>query len=113
VIRRRCPAEVRNVIEDEADNVLDRSCRASSRGEPHSSVENNDPRAQLEWRDQQRRLPQLVMTPMRSQCQDKAAWLEQRATCKHAEILELNQDKSLLENTIDNLRAFEQSTALS
>jgi cell division septum initiation protein DivIVA len=41
------------------------------------------------------------------QSQDKAASLEQHATCKHAEILELNQDKSLLENTIDDLRAFE------
>jgi cell division septum initiation protein DivIVA len=42
------------------------------------------------------------------QSQDKAAALEQHATCKHAEIVELNQDKTLLENTIDNLRAFEQ-----
>ncbi|MGQ0719154.1 MAG: DivIVA domain-containing protein [Pseudonocardiales bacterium] len=41
------------------------------------------------------------------QSRDKAASLEQHATCKHAEILELNQDKSLLENTIDDLRAFE------
>lgn len=42
------------------------------------------------------------------QSRDKAAALEQHATCKHAEIQELNQDKSLLENTIDDLRAFEQ-----
>lgn len=42
------------------------------------------------------------------QSQDKVASLAQYATCKHAEILELNQDKSLLENTIDDLRRFEQ-----
>jgi cell division septum initiation protein DivIVA len=42
------------------------------------------------------------------QSQDKVASLAQHATCKHAEILELNQDKSLLENTIDDLRRFEQ-----
>lgn len=42
------------------------------------------------------------------QSRDKAASLEQQATSKHAEILKLNQDKSLLEITIDDLRAFEQ-----
>jgi len=43
------------------------------------------------------------------QSRDKAALLERDATRKHAEILDaLNQDKSLLENTINRLRAFEQ-----
>jgi DivIVA domain-containing protein len=43
------------------------------------------------------------------QSREKAASLEQDATRKHAEILDaLNQDKSLLEDAIDNLRAFEQ-----
>ena len=38
---------------------------------------------------------------------DKAASLAQDVTCKHAEILELNQVKSLLENAIFDLQAFE------
>jgi cell division septum initiation protein DivIVA len=39
---------------------------------------------------------------------EKVASLAQHATRKHAEILELNQDKSLLENAIFDLQAFEQ-----
>jgi DivIVA domain-containing protein len=43
------------------------------------------------------------------QSREKAASLEQDATRKHAEILNaLNQDKRLLEDTIDALRSFEQ-----
>jgi cell division septum initiation protein DivIVA len=42
------------------------------------------------------------------QSRDKATSLAQHATRKHAEILELNQDKSLLENAIFDLQAFEQ-----
>jgi beta-N-acetylglucosaminidase len=42
------------------------------------------------------------------QSRDKATSLEQQTTSKHAEILKLNQDKSLLENAIDDLRGFEQ-----
>jgi hypothetical protein len=39
---------------------------------------------------------------------EKAMSLVQQAARKHAEILELNQDKSLLENAIVDLQAFEQ-----
>ena len=39
---------------------------------------------------------------------EKVASLAQHATRKHAEILELNQVKSLLENAIFDLQAFEQ-----
>jgi DivIVA domain-containing protein len=42
------------------------------------------------------------------QSRQKAASLAQHATRKHAEILELNQDKSRLENAIFDLQAFEQ-----
>jgi cell division septum initiation protein DivIVA len=45
---------------------------------------------------------------LQRQSRQKAASLEQDATRKHAEILRLNHDKSLLESTIDGLRAFEQ-----
>ncbi len=41
------------------------------------------------------------------QSREKATSLAQQATCKHAEILELNQVKSLLENAIFDLQAFE------
>ncbi len=43
---------------------------------------------------------------------EKAASLAQHATRKHAEILELNQDKSLLENAIDDLRRRKQHRGL-
>ena len=42
------------------------------------------------------------------QSREKATSLAQHATRKHAEILELNHDKSLLENAIFDLQAFEQ-----
>ncbi len=42
------------------------------------------------------------------QSREKATSLEQHVTRKHAEILELNRDKSLLENAIFDLQAFEQ-----
>ena len=42
------------------------------------------------------------------QSRDKATSLAQHATRKHGEILELNQVKSLLENAIFDLQAFEQ-----
>jgi cell division septum initiation protein DivIVA len=42
------------------------------------------------------------------QSRDKATSLAQHATRKHTEILELNQDKSLLENAIFDLQTFEQ-----
>ncbi|MGH3839154.1 MAG: DivIVA domain-containing protein [Pseudonocardiaceae bacterium] len=42
------------------------------------------------------------------QSREKATSLKQHATRKHAEILELNHDKSLLENAIFDLQAFEQ-----
>jgi DivIVA domain-containing protein len=42
------------------------------------------------------------------QSREKATSLGQHATRKHAEILELHQDKSLLENAIFDLQAFEQ-----
>jgi hypothetical protein len=43
---------------------------------------------------------------------EKAMSLVQQAARKHAEILELNQVKSLLENAIFDLQAFEQEPAL-
>ncbi len=52
--------------------------------------------------------PRTTAQTLARQSQDKTASVEQHATCKHAEILELNQDKSLLEDTIDDLRAFKQ-----
>ena len=46
---------------------------------------------------------------LQRQSQDKAASLEQEAARRHAEILDaLRQDKRLLENTIEDLRGFEQ-----
>ncbi|MDQ2883559.1 MAG: DivIVA domain-containing protein [Actinomycetota bacterium] len=46
---------------------------------------------------------------LQRQSEDKAASLEQDAARQRAEILDaLHQDKSLLENTIDDLRGFEQ-----
>ncbi|MBV8996009.1 MAG: DivIVA domain-containing protein [Pseudonocardiales bacterium] len=46
---------------------------------------------------------------LQRQSEDKAASLEQEAARQHAEILDaLRQDKRLLENTIDDLRGFEQ-----
>ncbi|MCA1709925.1 MAG: hypothetical protein LC808_44240, partial [Actinobacteria bacterium] len=50
----------------------------------------------------------ITAQTLQRQARDKAASLEQHATCKHTEILELHQGKSLLENTINDLRAFEQ-----
>jgi DivIVA domain-containing protein len=45
---------------------------------------------------------------LQRQSEDKVAALEQQAAREHAEILEaLHRKKSLLENTIDNLRGFE------
>jgi cell division septum initiation protein DivIVA len=44
------------------------------------------------------------------QSQDRAASLEQEAARQHAKILDaLHQDKSLLENAIEDLRGFEQT----
>lgn len=42
------------------------------------------------------------------QSREKATSLAQHASRKHAEVLELNRDKSLLENAIFDLQAFEQ-----
>jgi len=56
---------------------------------------------------------QTTAETLQRQSEDKAASLEQDAARKHAEILDaLHQDKSLLENTIDDLQGFEQKYRL-
>ena len=50
----------------------------------------------------------ITAQSLERQSREKAASLEQGPTRAHAEILALNQDKSQLDNTIEDLRAFEQ-----